>query len=127
MMSKFILIVDDSKTVRASVTYTLKKAGYQVEQALNGQEAINLLKTMVLDDRRPAMIITDVNMPVMDGLTFIKEIKKDKKVKFIPVIVLTTESQQELKLEGKKAGAAGWLVKPFKPEQLEQLAHKFIR
>lgn len=125
-MNKCILIIDDSKTVRASVSYTFKKEGYEVEEAINGQEGINTLKKLALEGKRPAMIITDVNMPVMDGISFLKEIKKDSKFRFIPVIVLTTESQEELKLEGKKAGAAGWLVKPFKPEQLIQLAKKFV-
>ncbi|AZO93272.1 response regulator [Halocella sp. SP3-1] len=126
-MAKYILIVDDSKTVRASVTYTLKKVGYEVVEAVNGQDGVDILKKLSADNRRPSMIITDVNMPLMDGISFIKEVKRDSSLKFVPIIVLTTESQKAMKLEGKKAGAAGWLVKPFKPEQLEQLARKFVR
>ena len=126
-MDNLILIVDDSKTVRASVSYTLKNAGYGVEEAVNGKDAFNILGMLSTADKRPSMIITDVNMPVMDGISLVKEIKRDNRLKFIPIIILTTESQEELKLAGKKAGAAGWLVKPFKPEQLIQLAKKFVR
>ncbi len=73
------------------------------------------------------MIITDVNMPNMDGITFLKEVKKDVRFKFIPVLILTTESQDEMKMKGKEGGAAGWLVKPFSPEQLIGVAKKFVR
>ncbi|MFW6029272.1 MAG: response regulator [Halanaerobiales bacterium] len=126
-MVNYILIVDDSRTVRASVKYALSKGSYQVEEAVNGKEALDFLIEQAQADKRPGMIITDVNMPVMDGISFVREVKKLRKLKFIPIIILTTESQDELKLEGKKAGAAGWLVKPFKAEQLLQLAKRFIR
>jgi two-component system chemotaxis response regulator CheY len=126
-MSKVVFIVDDSRTVRASVEYTLKKEGYQVEQAVDGQDGINRLEELRQKGIRPGMIISDINMPNLDGIGFIKEIKKSLHYKFIPVLVLTTESQDEKKMEGKQAGAAGWLVKPFSPEQLIGVVKKFVK
>ncbi|SJZ40973.1 response regulator [Selenihalanaerobacter shriftii] len=126
-MGKKILIVDDSRTVRSSVKYTLKKEGYEVIVAKNGEDGLQKLKENDSPTERPKMIITDVNMPKMDGITFVQEVKKDSKFKFIPTLILTTESQAEMKKKGKKAGAAGWLVKPFEPEQLISVAKKFIR
>ncbi|MFW6271297.1 MAG: response regulator [Bacillota bacterium] len=123
-MDKTILAVDDSKTVRSSVQYTLSKNGYNVELAENGQKALDLLDDI---QNKPKMIITDINMPVMDGITFIKQVKQKTSFKFIPILVLTTESQQDKKMEGKKAGAAGWLVKPFKKEQLLKVVQKFVK
>ncbi|ACL71007.1 response regulator [Halothermothrix orenii] len=124
-MAKKIMVIDDSKTVRASVRYALARHGYEVIMAEDGQEGLDILKEQSRE--KPGMIITDVNMPRMDGITFIKEVKKEKQFKFIPILVLTTESQEEMKLKGKEAGAAGWLVKPFKPEQLISVARKFIK
>lgn len=126
-MSNLIFVVDDSKTVRASLEYTLGKGGFDVASAENGSDGINRLEQLGKQGKRPAMIITDINMPVMDGITFIKEVKKNPTFKFIPILVLTTESQQEKKMEGKNAGAAGWLVKPFKPEQLIGVVKKFVK
>ncbi len=123
-MSKTILAVDDSRTVRASLEYTITNNGYEIELAENGQEGLDLLEKM---NSKPAMIISDINMPVMDGITFIKQVKQNMKYKFIPILVLTTESQESKKMEGKKAGAAGWLVKPFKPEQLLGVLKKFVK
>jgi two-component system chemotaxis response regulator CheY len=124
MRNKLILAVDDSRTVRASLKYTLTKNNYQVEVAEDGQDGLEVLQSL---KTKPAMIISDINMPQMDGITFIKEVKKNNKFKYIPVLVLTTESQQSKKMEGKKAGAAGWLVKPFKPEQLLGVVKKFVK
>lgn len=126
-MNKLIFIVDDSRTVRASLEYTLSKEGYEVVAAEDGQDGVSRLEQLGSQAKRPAMIITDINMPRMDGITFIKEIKKKPAFKFIPVLVLTTESQEQKKMEGKNAGAAGWLVKPFKPEQLIGVVKKFVR
>ena len=123
-MSKTILAVDDSRTVRASLEYTITNNGYEIELAENGQEGLDLLEKM---NSKPAMIISDINMPVMDGISFIKQVKQNMKYKFIPILVLTTESQEAKKMEGKKAGAAGWLVKPFKPEQLLGVIKKFVK
>lgn len=125
-MNKLILIVDDSATLRMSVEMTLKGAGFEVVQATNGQEGLDALQRLDAGQRRPAMIISDVNMPVMDGITFIKEVKKTP-FRYLPILVLTTEREDSKKLEGKKAGASGWLVKPFKPETLLTVVHKFTR
>ncbi|MFW6022302.1 MAG: response regulator [Bacillota bacterium] len=126
-MNRLIVAVDDSRTVRASVKYTLTKDGYEVEMAGNGQEGLELLSKLNSEGKKPAMIISDINMPVMDGITFIRKAKSDISYKFIPILVLTTESQEQKKMEGKKAGAAGWLVKPFEPEQLLMVVKKFVK
>jgi two-component system chemotaxis response regulator CheY len=126
MNDKYILIVDDSATLRASVNYTLKEAGFDTMNAINGKDGLEKLQQAMADGKQIAMIISDINMPVMDGITFIKEVKKTP-FKFTPILVLTTESQEEKKMEGKKAGASGWLVKPFKPEQLIYVTKKFVR
>ncbi|MCA1906442.1 MAG: response regulator [Desulfarculus sp.] len=125
-MSKLIVIVDDSATLRMSVEMTLKGAGYEVAQAQNGREGLDLLQRLAAANRQPAMIISDVNMPVMDGITFIKEVKQTP-FRYLPILVLTTEREDSKKLEGKRAGASGWLVKPFKPETLLAVVHKFTR
>jgi two-component system chemotaxis response regulator CheY len=126
-MNKKILAVDDSRTIRSSVKYTLEKEGYEVITANDGEDGLKKLKKNSDRSKRPKMIITDINMPNMDGITFLQEVKNNSKFKFIPALVLTTESQDEMKKKGKKVGAAGWLVKPFKPEQLIKVAKKFVR
>lgn len=125
-MNKLILIVDDSATLRMSVEMTLKGAGFEVVQAQNGQEGLHALQRLGAANRQPAMIISDVNMPIMDGITFIKEVKQTP-FRYVPILVLTTEREDSKKLEGKKAGASGWLVKPFKPETLLTVVRKFTR
>ncbi len=125
-MGKKILVVDDSAVLRASVKYTLEDAGYEVVEATNGKEGLDVLRTMVKEhDERPDMILTDINMPEMDGITFTKYVKKTS-CRFVPVLVLTTESQTTKKMEGKAAGAAGWLVKPFDEKQLLAVINKFV-
>lgn len=126
-MSKKILVLDDSRTIRTSVKYTLKKNGYEILLAENGKEGLEVLEENSSMSDRPKMIITDINMPKMDGIEFIKNVKKDRRFKFIPILVLTTESQAQMKNKGKKAGAAGWLVKPFSPKQLTGVVKKFVR
>jgi len=126
-MSKRVLVLDDSRTIRTSVKYTLQKSGYDVLLAENGVEGLKVLKENSSMSDRPQMIITDINMPKMNGIEFIKEVKKDRQFKFIPILVLTTESQAEMKNKGKEAGAAGWLVKPFSPEQLTGVVKRFVR
>ncbi len=126
-MAPTVFIVDDSRTVRASVEYTLKKAGYQVESASDGSEGMEVLKKLGQKGQKPDMIITDINMPKVNGIEFLKKVKDEKDFKFIPVLVLTTESEPGMKEQGKKAGAAGWLVKPFEPEQLVNVVKKFVR
>ncbi len=125
MGGKVILIVDDSSTLRASVEFTLSEAGYTVLQAEDGNTGLTALKGYEGKESEIGMIITDINMPNMDGISFIKEVKKTT-FKFVPILVLTTESQDSRKMEGKDAGASGWLVKPFKPEQLTGVVAKFL-
>jgi two-component system chemotaxis response regulator CheY len=125
-MKKKILVVDDSATLRASVNYTLKEAGFETINAVNGVDGLDKLNQAMKNGDQIGMIISDINMPIMDGITFIHEVKKTP-FKFTPILILTTESQEEMKLKGKKAGASGWLVKPFKPEQLVYVTKKFMR
>lgn len=125
-MGKTILIVDDSATLRASVNFVLTDAGYSVLQAKNGEEGLTKLEENKRSGEKVDMIISDINMPVMDGISFIKEIKKGE-FRFVPILILTTESENSKKMEGKAAGASGWLVKPFKPEQLVWVVKKFVR
>lgn len=113
-MAKKILIVDDSRTIRQQVTFTLSKGGYQVVEAEDGVQGIEKLRS----EDGIAMVISDVNMPNMDGLEMVETIKKDAAINTIPIIMLTTEGSGELINRAKAAGAKGWLVKPFEPDQL---------
>jgi len=125
-MSKVVLVVDDSATLRMSVEMTLKAAGYEVVHAQNGREGLEQLKKLQAEQKTPAMIISDINMPIMDGISFIKEVKTTE-FRYLPILVLTTERENSKKLEGKKAGASGWLVKPFQPDTLLAVVRKFTR
>lgn len=108
-----ILAVDDSASMRQMVRYTLEGAGYEVVQAADGVEALDLARRRSVD-----LVLTDVNMPRMDGIELVRELRALESYRFTPVLVLTTESGQDTKQRGKQAGATGWLVKPFNPEQL---------
>ncbi len=112
-MSKTILVVDDSASVRQVVSIALKGAGYTVIEASDGQNALSKLT-----GEKVHLIISDVNMPIMDGISMVKEIKQLPAYKFTPVIMLTTEGSDEKKKEGQAAGAKAWIVKPFQPEQM---------
>ncbi len=125
-MSKIVMIVDDSATLRASVNFVLTDAGFDVIQAVDGLDGLEKLKEISIKGGKVDMIISDINMPNLDGIGFIKEVKKGD-FKFVPILVLTTESENAKKMEGKAAGASGWLVKPFKPEQLLWVVKKFVR
>lgn len=116
-----ILAVDDSSSMRQMVSFTLKGAGYTVVEAVDGKDALNKAKSQKFD-----LVITDVNMPVMDGITFIKNLRGDPNYKFTPMLMLTTESSADKKSEGKAAGATGWIVKPFNPEQLLNTVKKVL-
>jgi two-component system chemotaxis response regulator CheY len=120
-MAKTVLIVDDSASLRQVVSIALKGAGYDVVEGCDGKDALNKL-----DGRKIHLIISDVNMPNMDGITFVKEVKKLPNYKFTPIIMLTTESQEAKKREGQAAGAKAWVVKPFKPEQMLVAVSKLI-
>lgn len=112
-MAKTIMIVDDSASIRTVVGIALRSAGYDVIEAINGQDAINKLTGQKVN-----LIISDVNMPIMDGITFVKHVKQMSAYRFTPIIMLTTESDESKKREGQAAGAKAWVVKPFKPEQM---------
>jgi len=113
-MSKTILVIDDSSSFRTVVKLALQKAGYAVVEAGDGKDALGKLEGTA----KVNLIVCDVNMPNMDGLTFLKEVKNLAAYKFTPVIMLTTESQESKKAEGKAAGAKAWITKPFQPSQL---------
>ena len=125
-MKKIVMVVDDSNVLRSSVKFTLENAGYEVAEADDGKTGLSKLQELIQGGSRPGMIISDVNMPQMDGITFVKEVKKGPG-KFIPILMLTTEAQPAMKEAGKNAGAAGWLVKPFKEDQLLAVVKKFVR
>ena len=112
-MSKKILTVDDSASMRQMVLVTLQGAGYEVVQACDGVEALELARQSAVD-----LVLTDVHMPRMDGITLVRELRLLAGYKFTPMLVLTTEAAPEKKMQGKQAGATGWLVKPFNPEKL---------
>jgi len=121
-MAKTIMTADDSASVRQMVSFTLKQAGYEVVEAVDGQEALDKLK----DTSSVNMLVTDLNMPNMDGIELIKKVRGESKYRFMPIIMLTTESQASKKQDGKAAGATGWIVKPFKPEQLLAVIKKVL-
>ncbi len=112
-MAKTILIVDDSASMRLVVGIALKGAGYEVIEGRDGKDALSKLT-----GQKVHLIISDVNMPVMDGIEFLKAVKQMSTYKFTPIIMLTTESAEEKKRQGQAAGARAWVVKPFQPEQL---------
>lgn len=112
-MAQRILAVDDSNSMRQMVSFTLKGAGYEVTDAEDGQIALNIAKQEKFD-----LVLSDVNMPNMDGLSLVRELRKLPAFKFTPILMLTTEAGKEKKMEGKQAGATGWIVKPFNPDQL---------
>lgn len=120
-MSKTVLSVDDSASIRQMVRITLSAAGYQVQEAANGAEGLSKAKASAVN-----MIITDLNMPVMDGLAFIREVRKLPAYKGVPIIFLTTESDLALKQQAKEAGATGWITKPFQQEQLLAVVRKVL-
>ncbi|TMO80616.1 response regulator [Pseudoalteromonas sp. S3776] len=119
---KKILAVDDSASMRQMVSFTLKTAGFDVTEAKDGSEALAIAKQQSFD-----AVISDVNMPIMDGITLIRELRGLPNYKFTPLLMLTTESGLDKKVEGKAAGATGWIVKPFNPDQLLAVLKKVIR
>ncbi len=121
-MGKTVLLVDDSTSMRQLVGFALKDAGFDVIAAIDGKDAMGKLNGTKL-----ALIITDLNMPNMNGIDFIKQVRLREGYKFTPIVMLTTESQESKKEEGRQAGASGWLVKPFVPEQLLSVVRRFVR
>jgi two-component system chemotaxis response regulator CheY len=120
-MAKTILIVDDSISLRQVVSIALSNAGYEVIEACDGQDAL-----AKLTGQKIHLMISDVNMPNMDGISFLKAVREKPNYKFTPVIMLTTEAGEEKKKEGQAAGARAWVVKPFRPEQLLVAVSKLI-
>jgi two-component system chemotaxis response regulator CheY len=120
-MAKTIMIVDDSLTLRQVVSIALKGAGYEVIEASDGQDALDKLTGQKIH-----LFISDVNMPNMDGITFVQKVKEMPTYKFTPVIMLTTETSDTKKQQGQAAGAKAWVVKPFKPEQMLAAVSKLI-
>lgn len=116
-----MLLVDDSTSMREMVSFTLKGAGYEVYQAADGVEALDFAKGKTVD-----LVITDINMPNMDGYNLIKELRKLPAYKYIPILTLTTEDSSEKKQLGKVAGATGWIVKPFDPDNLLQTVKRVL-
>lgn len=121
-MPKSILIVDDAASMRGLVAITLKTAGYEVVEAADGQDALGKLSGAARFD----LILTDLNMPNLDGIGLIKAVKAMAKHKFLPIVMLTTESEEGKKQEGRQAGAKAWVVKPFKPDVLLSVVKKII-
>lgn len=120
-MSKTILTVDDSVSIRQMVGFTLKQAGYTVLEAEDGVQGLEVAKANKAD-----LVITDLNMPNMNGMDLIRNLRQESTYKFTPILMLTTESDDSKKSEGKQAGATGWIVKPFNPEQLLKVVAKVI-
>ena len=120
-MGKLIMVVDDSASLRQVVSIALKGAGYDVLEAGDGKDALSKLT-----GQKVHLIISDVNMPNMDGITMVKEIKKLPNYKFTPIMMLTTESEDKKKMEGKAAGAKAWLVKPFQPATMLNAVSKLV-
>jgi two-component system chemotaxis response regulator CheY len=121
-MGKSVLVVDDSNSMRQLVSYTIKNAGYDVCEAVNGKDGLAKATGQKVD-----MVVTDLNMPEMDGIEMIKQLRGNASYRFTPILMLTTESQEEKKQEGKKAGASAWIVKPFVPEALMEVVNKLAR
>jgi two-component system chemotaxis response regulator CheY len=121
-MAKKVLAVDDSLTIRQLIKMTLSRAGYEVVEAEDGAKGLQKASAEVFD-----LVLSDINMPEMTGIEMLRGLRKLAQYKFTPIVLVTTESQPEKKLEGKAAGATGWIVKPFEPEQLLAVVTKVLR
>ena len=117
-----ILAVDDSASMRQMVSFTLKNAGYDVVEAVDGEDALDKARS-----RDFALVLTDQNMPRMDGLSLTKKLRENPKFKSTPILILTTESSDQMKMAGRAAGATGWMVKPFDPAKLIEVIRKVVR
>jgi len=122
-VARVIMTVDDSTTVRQMVSFTLSDAGYQIVEACDGKDALSKLGDSATID----MLITDLNMPNLDGIELIKNVRTQPRHKFVPILMLTTESQETKKQQGKAAGASGWIVKPFSATQLVDVVRKLLK
>jgi two-component system chemotaxis response regulator CheY len=120
-MAKSILAVDDSGSLRQMVVFSLRAAGYQVTEAIDGQDGLDKAAARTYD-----LVLTDQNMPRMDGLTLIRSLRRTTAYRKVPILMLTTESGEEIKSRGRAAGATGWLAKPFDPQKLTEVVKKVI-
>ena len=116
-----VLTVDDSRTILAMLHHTLSNAGFEVLQAEDGKQGLDVLKTETVD-----VVITDINMPVMDGIEFIKQVRATGRHNSLPILILTTETSQDKREQGRAAGGTGWIVKPFDPEKLISVIHRVV-
>jgi len=116
-----ILTADDTATMRQMISFTLGSVGHEVVQAVDGSEALTIARTRKFD-----LVIADINMPNMDGITLVKSLRELPDYRFTPILILTTESQEEKRRQGRGAGATGWIVKPFNPEQLLTVVKKVL-
>ncbi|WDR01495.1 response regulator [Devosia algicola] len=116
-----VLTVDDSRTILAMLHHTLSNAGFEVFQAEDGQQGLDLLRTQKVD-----IVITDINMPIMDGIEFIKAVRASGDFQSLPMLILTTETSQDKRDQGKAAGGTGWIVKPFDPDKLISVIHRVV-
>ena len=120
-MAKTVLTVDDSASIRQMVSFTLKSAGYEVVEAVDGMDGLDKAKSKAFN-----LVLTDQNMPRMDGLSLIKSLRTMPTFRSVPILMLTTESSDSMKSQGRAAGATGWLVKPFDPQKLIEVVKKVI-
>lgn len=121
-MKTRILIVDDSESIRELVSSSLRDLGYEVYAGINGRDACNQLKNIKVD-----LIITDLNMPEMDGFMLVRAVRNDPANRFLPILILTTESEARKREQAKREGATGWIVKPFDKERLQKIINKVVR
>ncbi len=124
-MGKYIMVIDDSPTIRVSVEMALKQVGIPVKQAENGQDALDIIARIKESGEEVALCISDINMPVLNGIDFIREFRKSDR--FTPVVVLTTEAEKDTIQKGKEAGASGWIIKPFQAEDLVNVVKRFVK
>lgn len=124
-MSKYIMVIDDSPTIRVSVELALKQLGFMIKQAENGQDALDKISEIKDSGDEVVLCLSDINMPVLNGIEFITEFRKNDK--FTPVVVLTTEAEKEIIQKGKEAGASGWIIKPFQAEDLINVVKRFVK
>ncbi len=116
-----VLTVDDSRTILAMLHHTLSNAGFEVLQAEDGRQGLEVLQSSQVD-----VVITDINMPVMDGIEFIRQVRASGQFNALPILILTTETSQDKRDQGKAAGGTGWIVKPFDPEKLISVIHRVV-
>jgi two-component system chemotaxis response regulator CheY len=124
-MSKYIMVIDDSPTIRVSVELALKQLGLMIKQAENGQDALDKISEIKNSGDEIVLCLSDINMPVLNGIEFITEFRKVDK--FTPVVVLTTEAEKDIIQKGKEAGASGWIIKPFQAEDLLNVVKRFVK